>query len=319
MRQQSFQVAFEKALAEPIGYAVGKTCRRARLIGTQNPSHALFAQIIGLIRFTQHREFAAAALTIGFEFRRLVVHDVLVLDRNRGHVKAEQPPGLARIIAGGTHHVLGHDVSFVRRQMPLAGGGAFYRGDLGLLLNLRAAGARALAQRHGQIRRRDVAVIGVVERSDDFRGGCAVAEFDQRPKIADLLRTDHLEGHADGVRRAAVLLVFVHAIAAGREPQIAGDVKAHILTGFSRQALVKIHGIFVQLTDRVAHVEKRQQSRCMPGRPGGEFSALEQDCVGPPFQGQVIKRADAYHAAADHDDARMSFHNKLPTQMRDAV
>jgi len=46
----------------------------------------------------------------------------------------------------------------------------------------------------------------------------------------------------------------------------------------------------------------------MPGRPGGEFRALEQRNVGPSLQGQMIERADAHHAAADDDDAGMSFH-----------
>ena len=65
---------------------------------------------------------------------------------------------------------------------------ARHRGDFGLLVDLGAARARALAQRHRQIRRRDVAVVRMVERADDLRRVAAVAELDQRPELLDLLR-----------------------------------------------------------------------------------------------------------------------------------
>ncbi len=121
MRQQALEVAVEQALAEPLRHAVGKARRRAGLVGSEDPAQALFAQVIRLVRFAQHRELAPAALTIGFQLRRLVVDDVLVLDRNRRHVEPEQPAGLARVVAGRADDVLGDDVAFVRIQQPLAG------------------------------------------------------------------------------------------------------------------------------------------------------------------------------------------------------
>ena len=196
--------------------------------------------------------------------------------------------------------------------MPFAGGRALDRRDLGLLVDLGAAGARPFAQRHGQIGRRDVAVVGVIERADEVRRVAAVAELDQRPELLHFLGRDDLEGHADGVGGAAVLLILVHAVAAGREAQIPGDVEAHVLSGFCRQALVEIDGVLVQLPDRVAHIEQRQEARRVPGGSGGELRALEQHHVRPAFVRQVIERADAYHAATDHHDAGMSFHRDDP-------
>ena len=232
MRQQAIEIALEQTLAEPIGYAIGESCRCTGLIGTQNPTHALLAQVVGLIRFTQYRKFPAARQAIGFEFRRLVINDILVFDRNAGHIQAEHAAGLACIIARGAYHVLGDDVAVAGRQMPLSRGRALHRGDFGLLMDFRAAGACALAQRHGQIRRRDVAVVGMIEGADDFRRGGAVAKLDERPQIPHLLRSDHLEGHTDGVRRTAVLLVLIHAFAACGQPQIPGDMETDILAGF---------------------------------------------------------------------------------------
>ena len=184
--------------------------------------------------------------------------------------------------------------------------------DLGLLVDLGAAGARPFAQRHGEIRRRNVAVVGMIERADDVLRVAAVAELDQRPELLHFLRRDDLEWDADGVGGTAVLLVLVHAVTAGREAQIPGDVEAHVLSGFRRQALVEIDRILVQLPDRVAHIEQRQEAGGVPGRAGGELGALDQHHVRPPFFRQVIERADAYRAASDDHDAGMSFHLSIP-------
>ncbi len=100
-----------------------------------------------------------------------------------------------------------------------------------MLVDLGARAARTLAQCHGEIGGRNVAVVRVVEGADDGGGVGAAAELDERPELLDPRRTDDFEGHADGVGRAAILLVLVHALFAGCEAQIAGDVKAHVLAG----------------------------------------------------------------------------------------
>jgi hypothetical protein len=120
VRQKPLEIALEQALAEPVGHSVGEPGGSAGLVGSQDPAHPLLAQVVGLIGFAQHRELAAAALAIGLELRRFVVHDVLMLDRDGGHVQSEQAPGLTRIVAGGADHVLGDDVALARGQMPFA-------------------------------------------------------------------------------------------------------------------------------------------------------------------------------------------------------
>ena len=91
--------------------------------------------------------------------------------------------------------------------------------DLGLAVDLAAAGAGALRQRHGDVGGRDVAVIGVVESADDAVG---IAE---RPQLLHLRGRDDAERHADGVRGAAIFVVLVHAVAVGGEAQVAGLAK----------------------------------------------------------------------------------------------
>src|SRR5256885_13098340 len=70
---------------------------------------------------------------------------------------------------------------------------------------------------------RDVAVVRVVERADDDGGLGAAAELDERPELLDPRGTDDFERHADGVGRAAIFLVLVHALFTGCEAQISGD------------------------------------------------------------------------------------------------
>ena len=308
VRQQAIEIAREQLLAEMRGDAVGETRRRALLVRAENPAHALLAQVVRGVGLAQHRELAAAAGAIGLQLRRLVVDDVLMLDRDGRHVEAELAAGLAGVVAGRADDVLADDVALVRRDLPLARRRALHAQHLGLLADLGAGRARAAAQGHREIDRRDVAVVGMVERADDLRRVDAVAQVHERPQRLHFGGADDLERHADGVGRAAVLVVLVHAVAARREAQVAGDVKAHFLPGLRRQALVEVDRVLVQLADRVAHVEQRQQPGRVPRRPRRELRALEQRDVGPALPGQVVERADADDSAADHHHARMRLH-----------
>src|SRR5438874_8848 len=56
---------------------------------------------------------------------------------------------------------------------------------LGVLVDLGVRAARTLAQCHGEIGGRDVAVVRVVERADDGGGLGAAAELDERPELLD--------------------------------------------------------------------------------------------------------------------------------------
>ena len=68
------------------------------------------------------------------------------------------------------------------------------------------------------------------------------------------------------------------------------------------QRLVERHRIFVDLPDRVTHIEQWQQSRGVPCRTRGQFLALQQHNIAPALFGQMIKRRDANNASANDDD-----------------
>jgi hypothetical protein len=55
------------------------------------------------------------------------------------------------------------------------------RRDFRLLVDFRAFGTGTLAQRHREVRRRDVAVVRVEQRTDDGGRVRGAAELEQRP------------------------------------------------------------------------------------------------------------------------------------------
>jgi hypothetical protein len=231
VRHQAIEIAGKEAAPEPVGNAVCKARRRAALVRTEDPAHALLAQVIGLVGLAQHGELAPAALAVRLQLGRLVVDDVLVLDRDRRHVQTQQLSALPGVVTSRQHQMLRSDITLAGAHPPLTARSALHAERLGMLVDLGARTARTLAQCHGEIGGRNVAVVRVVEGADDGGGVEAAAELDERPELLDPGRTDDFEGHADGVGRAAIFLVLVHALFAGCEAQIAGDVKAHVLAG----------------------------------------------------------------------------------------
>ena len=60
VRQETVEIPLEEALAEPVRHPVGKARGCAMLVGTEDPAHALLAQIVGLVGLAQHRQFPSA-------------------------------------------------------------------------------------------------------------------------------------------------------------------------------------------------------------------------------------------------------------------
>ena len=200
-----------------------------------------------------------------------------------------------------THH-LAHDVALGCLNRPLAVRCLGDRHDFGVAVDLGAGVARPDGQRLGHVGRGDVAVVGVEQCTHQAVG------LTQRPQLGDLLGPDHLEGDADGVGGSAVLAVLVHALSVGGQAQVAGPVEAHRLAGLGLEPLVEVDRVLVQLADRVAHVEQRQQPGGVPGRAVGEVGFLDQHRIRPPQLGEVIKDAAADDTTADHHRPGMAAH-----------
>ena len=165
-----------------------------------------------------------------------------------------------------------------------------------------AAFARAARQRLGEVGGLDIAVLGVLDRADDS------IDIAERPDLLDLLRREELDLDADGRGDAGVIAIFVHPVAGAREADVRHLAQADVEPGLLLERLVERDGIFVDLPDRIAEVEERQEARRVPGRAGGQLLALDENAVAPALLRQMIERRDADHAPADHHRPRMRSH-----------
>jgi hypothetical protein len=66
----------------------------------------------------------------------------------------------------------------------------------------------------------------------------------------------------------------------------------------------------VNLPDRVAHVEQRQQTGGVPGGAGGELLALDENHVAPALPGEVVEGPHPDDAAPDDDHPSLRFHER---------
>ena len=305
MGHQPVQIAGKQVALEAVGNAVPEPGGRAFFVGTEDVALAFFPEIVGCVRLAQHRHFRQSLAVPLDQLGHLVGDDILVFHRDRRDVDPQHPAGVPAIVAGRAHHVLAADIAAGRPDQPFAFGLSFQRRDRGIAVDLRPSIASPDGHCLGDVRRSDMAVIGMVERADQ---PLVVA---QRPKLGDFGRRDDLERHADRVGGTAILAILVHPLPIGGKPEVAGHVEAHVLAGFLRQGFVQIDRIFVELAHAVAHVEQRQKAGGMPGRPGGELGTLAQDRVGPPLPGEVIERRDADDTAADHNRPCMRLHGFL--------
>src|SRR6202012_2476201 len=89
-----------------------------------------------------------------------------------------------------------------------------------LLVDLGARAASSFPESHGEVCGGDMPVIGMIERPDDRRRLTVTAQIHQWPQLLDPGGGDDLKGYPDRIGRPAVLVVLVHALAAGGETQI---------------------------------------------------------------------------------------------------
>ncbi len=214
--------------------------------------------------------------------------------------------GLARKVAGSRNHMFAGDVALVGLHKPFAIGLLLDAGDRGVAIDFGTTRTRPLGHGLGQVGWLDIAIIGMLNGADDAIG------FAQRPDILELCRCEHVDLHADRLGDTGVIHELVPAVGRAGEPDVGDLAEAGMLAGFGLELAIELHRILVNLANRIGHVEQRQEARGMPGGTGGQFLALDQDDIAPALLGEVVKRADAHHATADHHHARLMFSWKNP-------
>ena len=311
MRLQPFDVFLEEFVFRVRVRAVDITGRSALFIGAKDEAAVFLTQVPRTIGLPQHGHLRLSAFATGHQFGVWFHDQELMLHRDHGHIQADHGPRLAGIVAAGGDHVIAGDVAFVGVHHPGAGCRLLDRHHTGLAMNLRAAVPGPAGQCLGQVSRLNITVIGVVN------GAYQVVGPAHWPEFSYLVRCQELYVHADGSCGGRVLVIFIHALIVHGQPQIAHLPEAHMLAGFLLQLAVKLDRVLVNLSNAVAHVEQRQQTRCMPGRTTGQLCFFQQDAVfSPALAREVIQRTDADDAAANDDDFCSVFHKCLPDLLR---
>src|SRR5690606_3356031 len=262
----------------------------------------LLAHVPGTVGFTYNPDCRQAMATPFLDRRMRLGHDVLVLDRDHRDVDADHLSRLAGEVAGTGDDVFGSDLALIRGHLPEAGRLLLDTGHRGVAVDGGAAVARALCQRLRQVRRLDIAVIGVLDRAEQ------PVRLAERPNFLHLFRGQDIDLDADRLGDPGIVHILVPAVPGPRKTDVRDLGKADIHARFCLEFLVEADRILVQLPDGIGQVEERQKSRRMPCRPGGELLALDENGIGPALPGQVVERRNAHHATADHHGTRMCLH-----------
>ncbi len=303
MRPDPVEILLEELVFGILRRTVDVAAGRAGLVGPEDEAAVLLAHVPGRIRLAQHAHLGQAE-ALALEHRRMRLgHDVLVLDRDDRDVEPDHGAGAAREIAGRRDDVLAQDVATVGLDEPLAGRRALDGRHARLAVDLGAAAARAFREGLRQIRRLDVAVARMPDGADH------AIRLAERPELLDLCGRQHLDVDANGLGDALVGHELVEAVAGAGEADVRDLLEADRLAGLRFEGLVERDRVFVDLADRVAHVEERQKARRMPGRAGGELLALDEHDVAPALLGEMIERADADDPAADDDHPSLRSHD----------
>ena len=205
--------------------------------------------------------------------------DILVLNRHHRHVDPDHLAGLPREIAGGRDNVLANDVAFVGRNLPFAAWLPLDRDHGRLAVDLSPEFARRPRKRLRKIRRLDIAVLGMLDRADDS------VDVAERPDLLDLLRGQELDLDADRGGDSGVIVIFVHPVAGAREADVGDLAQADVEAGLFLERPIEADRIFVDLPDRIAEIEERQEARRVPGRARRQLLALDENAVAPAFPG----------------------------------
>ena len=308
MGGQTVEILGEQFVLGTIDGTMGITDRRPDLVRPQQQAAGFLTQIPRAVGFPQHAHFGQAGLMPLDDLGVWLGDDILMFDRQHGDVEADHGAGAPGIIAGGRDDVFAGDIALVCLHQPFAIGLLFDTQHRGLAIDLGAEVAGTDGHGLGHVGGLDIAVAGMLDGADQ------PVDIAQGPDFLDVGRSQEFDLDTDGLGHAGILMIFVHAVAVHGQANIADLAEAHRLSRFRLQPLIELDRVFVDLPNRIAHIEQRQQSRRVPGRAGRQFIALHQHHIRPTLPGQLVQRGDAHNSAANHNHARLIFHCTVSTR-----
>ena len=219
-----------------------------------------------------------------------------MLHRDERYVDAGELAERARPLPRGDNGLVAPDAAFVGQDCPETAALDVEAGHAHALADRHAPLARALGERHGDIRRRCLAVGRQEGRAHH------VAHLHQRPDSQRFLGCHELHLEAERLGRGRLSLDLDPALRVAGEPQAAVSFPASRLASFRLEPVVERDRVAEKLCDVGARSELPDEARRVPGGARRKLSPLEQDHVLLAHPGKMIGDRAADDAAADDDD-----------------
>ncbi len=250
------------------------------------------------IGIAHHREFHLEV----DEFLQRLGDDVLVQHVGDGGDVARPRGHHVAVGAGAVDHMLAIDVALVGEDAPFAVGQELDVGDTGAAVDGGTEVAGSCGHGVGHVGGRHMAIGDGAECRLDAEG------LEEGMVFLDLGGADDLALVSCQLRDAVDVLKPVHFLVGGGEAEAAAGGATTRLPGELLELRIELGAVHVHLGHVERAVEVRTLSGGMPGGAGGEFALLEQNDVGPAFEGEVVEQPHAHDAASDNDHPRMRFH-----------
>ena len=265
----------------------------AGLIGAEQQSILLLAQIVGGIGIAQQRQLPVTR----FELGDLLGYQILMRQADAGHVAAEHGADLMRPVARRIDHIVAAHLALLGLDDPFAAL-AMHARDRAEAHDLGAEPARAMRQSLGQLGGIDVAIGRVPQPAFE------VMRFEEGIDVAHLLIGHHFETNAHMARHGGDMGELLHPLARMGQSDRPGDMVVHRIADIVAERRVEPRRIVLQRHHRPGADEVRAIARRMPGRARGQLVLFEKQTVGPAGLGQMIEHGAPDRAAANDDDPR---------------
>ena len=161
--------------------------------------------------------------------------------------------------------------------------------------DLRAAAARALREREGELARVDVAVRREVGGAEDTLGR------HWRKERLRLGGRDQVEVEAERLRPAGLARELLHPLLRGGEPQRADLAPAGLEPDLLAELAVEVDRAHHHLREAQRAAKLPHQARGVEGRAAGQVGALDEHDIAPAEPRQPVEDRAAADAAADDD------------------
>ena len=259
--------------------------------GLEEASHQLagFLFEIGVVGRIAHRGHIGIGPFDGLG------HDVEVLAGLHWHIHSGGGGQLAGPDARGQHHGLGFHPACLGVHPHCPAVFYHYSGHRGALHDASACGPGPLGQGHGGVHRRGDPVSGDEQRAHQ------IVDVEQRAQLEGLVEFDlpdvhpHRAGHGHAPQQLLPPLVV------GRHRDGAWGAVAGGLTGFSLELIEQLGRIGGQTGEAVTGLELADQPRGVPSGAAGELALLDEQYVGDPAAGEVVRDGTADDPASDND------------------